>query len=442
MSDPTSAGPRRLGGDPLPVLRRLVERHGAVARYRGGPEPGYLVSRPEHVRRVLADNAANYSKATPINRVVKGAVADGLLTSEGPQWRRDRLLIQPAFHAHRLAVLGDHMTEVAVSTVRRWTRLSESGDPVDIAREMGTLTLRITARALFGVDVGRRARGVDRKVHEGLRALATGTKEEFRAGRRWVERMVLSIIREHERKGESDRQSTEDRPLVSMLLSARDEASGEGLTPQRVVDQMMTLILAGYETTANALSWVWLLLATHRDEARALQEELSGTLQGRPATIGDLASLPRTRAVVDEALRLYPPAWIIGRRALGPDRLDGHEIPAGSVVAISPYLLHRDPDHWERPDDFEPERFLRVRPEHMPFVYLPFGGGPRLCIGHRFALMESQLVVATLAQRFTLGLVPGTSVVPEGAFVLRPRGRLPMTIHRAEATSPGGSRGD
>jgi cytochrome P450 len=240
----------------------------------------------------------------------------------------------------------------------------------------------------------------------------------------FLQDLVDRIVEEHRRDGGKD-------DLLTMLLEARDEETGELMTPRELRDETITLLLAGYETSANALAWTWYLLSQNDAVADKLHASLESALGGQPPTLADLPKLTYARMVVDESLRLYPPAWIIGRRALGDDDLGGHHIPAGSVVAISPYITHRHPRHWERPEEFDPDRFdPRTAASHDPFTYLPFGGGPRRCIGHNLALMEAQLIISTVAQRYRLRLVPGTRVEPERLFVLRPRSGLPMTIRR------------
>jgi cytochrome P450 len=410
--------------DPFRFLLRLTERHGDVVRYRAGGEAAYLINDPELIRHVLADNSANYSKATFVNSVFKSAVADGLLTSEGVRWRRSRRLMQPAFHRGRLAALGAGMTEATLSMLERWETLVDGGEPVDVAEEMGALTLGITARALFGFDISTDADGLGRRIAEGMAILFSPDRPEFQEGIRFLRALVDRMVDEHARGGGKD-------DLLSMLLEARDEETGEPMTRGELRDETITLLLAGYETSANALAWTWYLLSEHEAIAERLRTSLDSELGGRPPTVEDLPNLTYARTVLDESLRLYPPAWIMGRRALGDDELGGHHIPAGSVVAISPYITHRHQRYWERPEEFDPDRFdPRTSGPRDPFTYFPFGGGPRLCIGHNLALMEAQLIIGTVAQRYRLQLVPGTQVEPERLFVLRPRNGLPMTIRR------------
>src|SRR5439155_3876722 len=372
------------------------------------------------------DNHENYSKGTFINNLFKQAIADGLLTSEGEDWWRQRRLMQPAFYRERVARIGDGVTEATLAMAERWGSNVRTGEPLDVAAEMGSLTLRITTRALFSVDISQEADSLGHRIAEGLGYLISPDTPEFLRGRAGVEETVSAIIEERR---------TDDREyadLLAMLFAARDQDTGEAMSDREVRDQVITLMLAGYETTANALTWNWYLLSQNPRPMAVLAEEVRAVLSGRVATVADLPQLPYNRMVLDESMRLYPPAWILGRRALAEDRLGDQVIPAGSVVALCPYTMHRNPAFWDEPEEFRPERFTRDRAAaRPPFAYFPFGGGPRLCIGHNFALLESQLITATLAQRFRVELVPDHPVLPERRFVLRPRGGLPMIVRAA-----------
>jgi cytochrome P450 len=253
-------------------------------------------------------------------------------------------------------------------------------------------------------------------------------KRQFQVARRELDRIVFQIIAEHQRQGAKE---SDGADLLSMLLGARDEETGNGMNDRQVHDEVITLLLAGHETTAVTLTWTWYLLSAHPDAERRLHEELDSVLGGRVPMPDDLAALPYTQMVVEEALRLYPPAWAILRRATGEDQIGPYRVPAGTSIFISPYAMHRHPAFWEDPDAFHPERFSPERSAGRPhFAYLPFGGGPRQCIGNTFALMEAQLVLATVAQRYQLRAVPGHVVEPNPLITLRPRGGLPVTLER------------
>jgi cytochrome P450 len=239
-----------------------------------------------------------------------------------------------------------------------------------------------------------------------------------------LDEAVYAIVEQRRRDG------TGHHDLLSMLLAARDEETGEGMSDAQLRDEMVTLIVAGHETVASALTWAWYLLAQHPDAERRLHDELAAVLGVRPPAVQDLPTLPYTRMVVEETLRLYPPAWLITRRALKTDEIGGYGIPAGALVVVSPYLTHRHPSFWENPERFEPERFAPERSERPRFAYFPFGGGPRLCIGNNFALMEAQLVLAAVAQRYRLELARNTPVEVVPGVTLRPRGGLPVRLHK------------
>ncbi len=413
--------------DPFRFLMRLALKHD-VARYRSGTERAYIVSNPDYIKHVLVENAWNYSKDTFINSSFKNAIADGLLVTEGEFWSRQRRIMRPAFHQQRLFQLGAGMTEATLDMLDRWDGLAGRDEPLDMAEEMHNLTLRITTESLFGADLVEKMQDAVTQIQRGLALMVTPDKPEFVATVKQLEAVTYEIIEERRRH------PTDSADLLAMLLDARDEETGEGMSDRQLRNEMMTLILAGHETTGNALTWTWHLLSRNPEAMYRMRGELRTVLGDRVPTHEDLAALPYTRRVLEESLRLYPPAWIVGRRALGADRLGDTEIPAGSVLAMSPYVVHRHPAYWAEPDRFDPDRFTKNQVAgRKPFAYFPFGGGPRLCIGHNMALIEAQLVLATAARRFDVLPVPGHHVEPERLFTLRPRGGLPLLLRRAAA---------
>ncbi|HXJ66909.1 MAG TPA: cytochrome P450 [Actinomycetota bacterium] len=429
MSD-TAATTERPVRDPFRYLMGLARKHGPVAPYRAGTERAFLIDDADLVKHVLADHATNYSKGTFINETFKMVVADGLLTLEGADWRRERRLMQPAFHMERLNALGTSMTNATLAVLDRWDRIADSGEVVDVSAEMSQLTMTITARSLFGSDIAEDVEDVGHKISVGLAAFASPSKPEVIQARDGIVALVDKMIDARRRSGDGE------HDLLTMLMEARDEDTGEPMSDLQLRNEVVTLILAGYETTANSLGWTWYLLSQNPDAAANVRAELAAVLGGREPQFRDLAALSVTRRALDESLRLYPPAWIMGRRALGDDRLGDVDIPAGSVLALSPYITHRNPAYWDDPERFDPERMRETKASlRKPFAYFPFGGGPRLCIGHNMAMLEAQLIIGTIAQRFDLRLVEGHTVVPERLFVLRPRGGLPMTLHRLPAAA-------
>ena len=401
--------------DPLSFFLTLTRTYGDVVCYRAAPEPAYLVNHPDYVRRVLIDNNRNYSKETYINQMFKTAVGDGLLTSEGEVWRKQRRLMQPAFHHQRLEKLDGLITRSTEAMLARWEAAASAGETIDIAREMASLTLTITTKALFGIDLGEDINSVGAAVNMGADLLERPKNPRFRNAIQSVKDTVERIITERRLKYED----TGD--LLSMLLQARDEETGLGMDDQQLRNQVITLLLAGYETTASALTWTWYLLSQHPEAASHMQAESRRVLAGRPPAYADLPDLPYARMVFEESMRLFPPAWILGRKALEDDQIGGYHVPAGTIVAISPYTLHRHPGFWERPDAFEPERFSPERSNgRNRYAYIPFGAGPRQCIGNTFGMLEAQLILPMVAGRFNLRLAPGIEINPQPVFILRP----------------------
>ena len=424
----------------LDFLLEMHERYGDVVSVPTLVGPFTLIFHPDGVRHVLQENHRNYNKDVPDYHVLSLVLGKGLLTNDGGSWLKQRRLIQPAFHRERVAALGTLMTETALRWAQCWETGSfiETNQPLALTQEMSSLTLSIVAKALFGTDLSAETEGVGRALttinHLLAKAfylpwvlsLPTRERRRLHVARSALYTVVEEIIRERRRRHETH------GDLLEMLLEARDEETGEGMTDQQVRDEVLTLLLAGHETTANALSWTFYLLAQHPHVEARLLEEYQQVLNGRPAMIEDLPQLPSTRMVLEEAMRLYPPAWGLGRRALGNDEIGDYFIPKGAYVLVFPYVTHRHPAFWERPNEFDPERFsAQLAASRHRFAYFPFGGGPRLCLGNQFALYEAQLILATILSRYQLRLPPETVVTPEPLVTLRPRGDLLMTVRRA-----------
>jgi cytochrome P450 len=341
-------------------------------------------------------------------------------------------------------MLAGVMADAARDAASEWQTIASNGEPVDVAQEMMRLTRTIVLRALLGADLGPFTAGVDQawtiineRVGESFWSLGltdrlpTPKYRRFRAAQAVLRGAVDHAISQRRRS------QTDSADLLSLLLSARDEETGEAMTDEQLRVEVTTFLLAGQETTSLALTWTWYLLSQHPDAQRRLEEEIDVVLDGRSPEYDDLASLPYTRMVIDEAMRLYPPAWGFSRQALADDELGGFRLPRGWLAFIVPYVLHRLPGVWADPEAFDPDRFLPEATAARPkFVYLPFGAGPRQCIGSHFALIEAQLVMATLAQRYRLRLVPGHRVEPWPLITLRPRFGMPMTIERRTPSHP------
>ena len=423
--------------DPLAMLEDGWRECGDVLQYRFGPIWPYLVVHPDHVRHVLQERHTNYVKPPITNNMFRRALGDGLMTNEGDAWLRQRRLMQPVFLRQRLVGLGTMMIEAVGALVERWRAPAERGDPIEVLGEMSRLTLAIAGRTLLNAEVGRDAEVIARSVNETIdyvkRNLESYIKwppwaplpgnRRYLAARRALDTIIYRLIDERRRDGE------DAGDLLSMLLAARDEVTGRGMSKQQLRDEMVTLLIAGHESSADVLAWAWYLLDRHPDVAERLRAELDAELGGRAPSLDDLPRLRYTTMVLQETMRLYPPAWLLTRMSLGDDEIGGYPIRRRSVVILSPYLTHRHPDFWEDPERFDPERFRPERAEKRPrFAYFPFIGGPRQCIGNTFAMMEMQIVLATVAQAYRLELVPDHPVVPLPTVTLRPRHGLRMYV--------------
>jgi cytochrome P450 len=426
--------------DPLTLLLQSRERYGDVVRYRFGPIAVYQVSHPDGVKHVLVTHRNKYHKGI-FQQKFKLLGGEGLLSSEDEFWFRQRRLAQPAFHWQRLAALVQGMTEGAQEVERRWETFLREGHELEITTEMTRLTLQIVGRVLLSTDLSQRNDQLRRNLLIALEHIDYRMSKPFsfpeviptRRNRRFIRALsqldafVFGLIRER-RAAQSDMGD-----LLAMLLLAHDEETGETMSDRQVRDEVMTILLAGHETSGVALAWTWYLLSQHLEVERRLHAELDAVLGGRTPSFDDLPQLRYTRMVIEETLRLYPPAWGIARQSIAQDEIGGYHIPKGVQLMVSQYVTHRHPDFWERPEAFEPERF---RPEctakRPKFAYYPFGGGPRVCIGNQFALMEMQLILATLAQRYQLSLVPGHRVEVQPLIILRPRYGMRMMLRERQ----------
>jgi cytochrome P450 len=413
--------------DPLRMLTQSFRDYGDVVRFTFGPMVAHLIAAPDGVMHVLAENNKNYGKQTRGFKNLRYVLGDGLLTAEGEKWRRQRRIAQPAFHRQRIAGFAAAMLRAAEDTATRLE--SRRGQSVDVAAEMSRLTLRVVGETLLGHDPSEAADEIGSAVTYLLHManertkrlvnlppiLPTSENRRFRKALETLDGVVLGMIRER-RKNPGDRGD-----LLSMLMESRDAETGETMDDRQLRDEVMTIFLAGHETTAVALTFAFLCLARSPAHQRELREELGDASIG----LDDLPRLRFNRMVLQEAMRLYPPAWIISRSATGPDEIGGYAIPKGSLVFVSPYVTHRHPRWWDDPEGFDPRRFER---EPAKGAYYPFGAGPRQCIGSAFAMMEAELVLATLAQRVRLELPPGAPVELDPSITLRPKGGLWMTV--------------
>jgi cytochrome P450 len=438
-SHPVWGSFRDFQADPLGHMGALVRQYGPAVRIRFVFNwYGYILVHPDHNKHILQDNNKNYTKQAPSLLVTKPLLGNGLVTSDGDFWRRQRRLIQPAFHRQRIAGFGATMTTAAETMIQRWQGAAERGETLDIDKEMMRLTLEVAGKTLFSMDLTGEAEQVGQAITFASRYIAEASIKPFavytinwptpgglrlRRAISLLDRVVQKIVdtRRRDNRDEGD--------LLSMLLQARDEETGAGMDDRQVRDEVMTLLLAGHETTSNTLTWTLYLLSQHPEIAERLRTEVDQVLAGRTPTIEDLAHLPYTRMVIEEAMRLYPPAYVIARLGVEPDVVGGYDIPAQAIITMSPYLTHRLPEFWPQPEKFDPERFTPDKVAERPrYAYIPFGGGPRQCIGNVFALTEAQLVLALIMQRARLSLAPGYQAELEQMITLRPRHGLPMRV--------------
>ena len=440
----TPPGPRRripgahmiaFRRDSLKFLTRLAREYGDVSQFRIGPQAFYFLNHPEHIRDVLVTHHEKFHKGRALQRS-KRLLGEGLLTSEGEHWRRQRRLAQPAFHRQRIHAYGQVMVEYAARTAGHW----RDGETRDIYDEMTRLTLSIVGKTLFDADVEQDADEVGHALTEimelfGYLMLPFAELMEklpilppvrrFNRARARLDAIIYRIINERRRE------ASDHGDLLSMLMLAEDEEGGGArMTDEQVRDETMTLFLAGHETTANLLAWTWYLLARHPEVERRLQEEVDAVLaSGRQPSVEDLPALRYTEMVVSESMRLYPPAWAVGRKAIEDHTVGGYLIPRCALLLVSQYVMHHDPRFWPAPERFDPERWTpEARAARPPFAYFPFGGGPRRCIGESFAVMEAVLIVAALASRWRMRLAHDREVEVRPRITLRPAGGMPMIL--------------
>jgi cytochrome P450 len=408
----------------LGFMTKCARKYGDVVMFRFVNVRRALLCHPDHVEYVLAAHYRQFKRGRAL-QLTRRVFGNGLLTSEGDFWLRQRRLAQPAFHRDRIDACGRVMTAYPEQMLEKW----RGGWRIDLHDAIMRLTLRIVAKTLFDVEVIQEANAVPEAVEifmdqfVGLRSLArrlvpqsfpTPKNRRFWRAVKKLDEIIYRIIA---RRRESGKDSGD--PL-SMLLAARDE-DGSRMTDEQLLDEILTLFLAGHETTAVSLTWTPYLLSLHTDIEARLHSEMKNTLGGRALDLQDMRLLPYTERVVKESMRLYPPAFVIGRQALDDFKIGGFDVPARTQVLMSPWVIHREPRFYAKPDRFNPDRWTEDCMKHLPrYACLPFGGGPRQCIGNSMAMMEAVLVLATIAQRFQLRFPPGEKITPSSTFTLRP----------------------
>ena len=424
--------------NPPKFLQSLSRDHGDLVHFRLGPQHVYLVSNPDWIKDILVTNQSNFTKSRFLERA-KVLLGEGLLTSEGEFHRRQHRLVQPAFHRDRLLGYASAMVDCTAHTREQWS----NGAQLDMSREMMRLTLSVVAKTLFSADVTSEADEIGNALtqvmilfdmvlmpfSEWIERLPLPSVRRFEKARDFLDKTIYGIIAER-------RASKEDKgDLLSMLLLAQDEDGVTGMSDKQIRDEALTLFLAGHETTANALMWAWYLLSQNPSAAEKFYDEVDRVLEGRLPTFDDLPRLKYTEGVFAESMRLYPPAWVIGRRAKTDYAIGQYTVPARSILMMSPWVVQRDPRWFSSPDQFRLER--SVLPDDRPkFSYFPFGGGMRVCIGERFAWMEGVLLLATVAQRWRFKLVPGHPVATAALITLRAKHGMKMVAERRDANPP------
>ncbi|WP_189913440.1 cytochrome P450 [Kitasatospora xanthocidica] len=430
---------------PLDFITGLARRYGDVTRHRAAGDTVYLLNRPEYAKHVLKDNGANYTKeGTPDDAMLRPLLGNGLLTSNGADWARQRHLTAPAFRPSAVRTFDEIVTDATTAMLERWRPSLESGAPVEVDEQFTALTLGILTHAILGADIDGIGEGFSRAVDAVNRCIGHYVPSpdpdpadtarryaDFGRARVFLNTVTRTLIASRRLSGGSSGGSGgsgggsgrdgagKGGNLLDTMMSTDHLVSDEDLR-----DQVLTIVMAGHETTAKSLTWTLYLLDRHPEELAKVREEVDRVLGGRPPTAADLQDLPACRRAIQEAMRLYPPVWLISRRAVAEDTVGGYHVEPGTLVCVSQWVLHRHPDYWDAPDAYRPDRFDGADlPSHL---YLPFGGGDRICVGQHFAMLEAVLVLATLLQSVRLELVEGFPVEPEALVTLRPKHGMTM----------------
>jgi cytochrome P450 len=427
--------------DPLGFLLRMQDRFPRLTTINIFGRTITILMTAEDAKYILQENNRNYHKSEAY-KVLATFLGNGLLTSEGDFWRRQRKLAQPAFYKQRVALMADMMVQETEHLLTEWKEQSAE-QPRDISQDMLKLTLNIVTKALFSTDVGQRVDGISDALNEIMHyadrqlksfihiPLKYGTPANVRFIKavKKVEVVIYGIINNRRSEWQTNPEARYD-DLLDMLLHTQDEETGETMSDGQLRDEVTTIFMAGHETTANALSWALYTMAQHPEVVEKIRAEYNTVLGEEVPTFEKARELRYTMQVVQEVMRLYPPAWVVGRRALSEDQIGPYTFPKNSYFLVCPYTLHRRPEYWENPEVFNPDRFSEENSKNRPtYAYLPFGGGPRLCIGNNFALMEMQLVVALIARDFDIQLISPNQIVEQDPMVtLRPKNGLRLRI--------------
>jgi cytochrome P450 len=420
---------------PLEMLSTWWRRHGDALRFRLGPKTLHLFSHPDLAEEILVKQADRFVKVYDPQKPTGLALVlgNGLVTSSGEVWKRHRRIIQPIFHRSRMTVMADRMAQVGEQRIAGWK--DQEGQTVDIATEMMQLALEVISQTMFSTSMTQHTDRISHALQVSIKYafdsfsnplflppwVPTARNREFRSVMQFLDELMYGLLAERRQN------HIQHDDLLDLLLQARDEETGEGLTDQELRDETLTIFAAGHETTANALAWTWYLLATHPEVKARFHEEVDRVLQGRTPTADDLPHLPYTRALFDESLRLYPPAPAVQRKAATRTTVGGVPLPEGAFVLVGTYNLHRHPAFWRDPEQFLPERWLNSERPAARYAYLPFGAGPRACVGIHFASVEGPLLLALIGRRYDL-LLAQERVEPQLMVTLRPKGGIRMML--------------
>jgi cytochrome P450 len=412
--------------DTLERMSELFARYGDIYRVFAPGRKSYtfVINHPDDVKRVLVGNHRNYTKGVGLDRV-KILLGNGIMTSEGELWRRQRYMMQPMFHRRVITEFAALIASANDRFIERWRAQAQRGELVNVTDDMSELTLDIVLRSIFGRDLERFATQLGGNPFEVL------TKEPTRDLRfAYKFRSLAKLVRELVQRRRHEREQHFD--YIGLLMDARDKETGEPMNDRQLIDEVMTLIVAGHETTASGLNWTWYLLSQHPEVDARLHAQIESVPEDSdPPSLAQMEALPYAQQVVNEALRLYPPGWLLSRRAIEPDVLCGYPIPAGADVLLSPYLLHRHPRYWREPDAFRPERFAPDHEAERPrFAYMPFAAGPRHCIGETFALYEMLMHLYKVARHYRLSYPSQEPIELEAQINLRTRKPLYMRLER------------
>ena len=411
--------------DAIHRMTELFARHGDIYRFHSPARRAemWVINHPDDVKRVLVSNHKNYTKGSGLDRV-KILLGHGIMTSEGDLWKRQRYMMQPMFHRRVITQFAALIDACNNRFIAKWEAQAARGELVNVTDDMSELTLEIVLLSIFGTDLARLA------AEMGGNPFDIVTKEpardlKFAYKFRQLTKLVAALIKRRREE------KTEHFDFLGMLMDARDKESGSPMSERELVDEVMTLIVAGHETTASGLNWTWYLLSQNPEAERRLHAEIDATEEKASPSLADMEALAYTKNVCDEALRMYPPGWLLSRRTIGPDTLSGYTVPAGTDVLLCLYLLHRHPRYWKEPEAFRPERFDAEHEAERPrFAYMPFAAGPRHCIGETLALYEMYMHLYKVARRYRLTYVPDRPLELEAQINLRTRHPLMMKLER------------